>query len=157
MVNEFLVVPNGVSLAPRLTLGAQIQRFFVGLQTSIAFFGARGEDDDDYSEALWTVRIGPSVDGEVWTSGSVSLFVGGALTALILATENDDYHARGFSIDVFFGGRVYVVDQFSIGITVGSDVSAIFTEYDIPGDNLKATSVGWTLYGALCFRFVAGT
>jgi hypothetical protein len=142
---EDFFVTSGWSLAPQLIVGAQIQRFFVGLQTSISFWGTRPE----------AVRIGPELDGEVWTSRWAALYVGGAITALIYRTENEDYTANGFSIDAKFGGRVWLVPQLAIGLELGSQLDAVFTEIDREPGDAESHAIAWTLYGAFCMRFVA--
>ena len=155
IAEELLVVPNAVNLSPRLTLGAQIRRFFVGARAQITYYGAKDSEADDFAPAVWSVQLGPSADGEIWTRGPASLFIGGTFAWLLFATDNEDYHAGGFSVDLHFGGRVYVMDQLSIGLSIGSDFSSVFTRYERTGEDYKTTNFGWTLYGALCFRFVA--
>ena len=145
----------GWSMAPELALGAQIRRFFIGLQTAITFWGVRTPDADDYHNSAWAVRIGPEVDGEVWTSRWAALYVGGGIGALIYRTENEDFSASGFTVDLKFGGRVWILPQLALGLHLGTSIDAVFSELDGPAADVEQRTVAWNLYGAFSLRFVA--
>jgi len=136
------------TFVPKLTLGAQIRRFAIGLQTSMSVVAAG--DDDDFEAGYWLLRFGPHVDGEIWTSGRASLFLFGSVLVSI-AGEETDADAKGFVLDFGLGGRIYMARQFSVGIAIGSTIDVVF--YDGSGD---FRTLVWGLYGALTFRFTAG-
>ncbi len=142
---EFLLA-GGTSLTPRLSLGAQFGRIAFGLQTAINFQGV-GETGEEADSTIWNVRLGPWVDGEIWTHPRAALFLFGGITALIMRFD-EEFDASGFALDFGLGGRYYVAPQFSIGIKVGSTIDIWFFEED-------EYSLLWSIYGALAFRFVA--
>lgn len=143
------------AISPQLSLGAQINRFFVGAQVAISFLGVEADDDDDMDSTLWLVQLGPRVDYEIWTARRASLFIGGGIDLLLYRTQNDDFAANGFNVDFYFGGRVWVVEQLSVGLRLGTGVGALFYHWDRPGDDEEVSTIGWNFYGALEFRFVA--
>jgi hypothetical protein len=158
----FDIVLPGVSMAPQLAVGAQLGRLSLALTTSVSVVGQSEEDPDgdEVGSNLWTVRLGPYVDGEIWGSGRVALFLYGGIDLLIYrdtdVSDSDlDSGSNGFSIDVGLGGRVYVFPQFSIGLKLGTSFDMAFYQ---PPDGLEDNNertLSWALYGALAFRFVA--
>jgi hypothetical protein len=148
---------TGVSFAPELGVGAQLGRLSLAFTTSISMTGqAVDAGADDYRTNNWTVRLGPYVDGEIWSSGRVALFLFGGMDVLVYArtsdiSDGDDFTAPGFGIDVGLGGRIYVLPQFPIGIKLGTDFEMVLWDEG----TIENQSLSWSIYGALAFRFVA--
>lgn len=148
----------GPSIVPKLSLGAQLGRLSIMLDTSIALVGQVYElAGEDGGNNVLTVGLGPSVDGEIWSAGRVALFLYGGIDVLIYRVldvdgEGDPDGATGFAIDAGLGGRVYVFPQFQIALKVGTSLQMAFWE-DVGDQELR--SQAWSIYGALAFRFVA--
>jgi hypothetical protein len=147
---------SSFALTPELGLGAQLGRLSLALNTSISMTGDSVDSGaDEHSTSVWTVRLGPYVDGEIWSSGRIALFLFGGVDVLVFSRKSDlledDLTAPGFSIDVGLGGRIYVLPQFPIGLKVGSTFDMVLWD---EGD-VENRSMAWSIYGALAFRFVA--
>jgi hypothetical protein len=149
---EDVLIPSS-ALTPQLAVGAQINRFFVGLEVGISFSGTRVEEFDEFVGKLWIVELGPCFDVEIWSTQRAALFIGGGLGVMLYRTDDEDFAANGFNFDFSFGGRVYLVPQLSMGLKIGTGVGALF--YDWDGDEDNARTIAWSFYGALAFRFVA--
>lgn len=147
----------GVAFAPELALGAQLGRLSFALTTSISMIGSTFEAaGEEYASSFWTVRLGPYVDGEIWSSGRVALFLYGGLDALVYSfntdfPDDDDDTTAGFGFDVGLGGRIYVVPQFPIAVKFGTAFDVVFMDEG----GFDTQSMAWSIYGALAFRFVA--
>ncbi len=138
-------------LVPRLFMGAQLGRFSVGGQASMAVtnVGREGGGDTTY----WTMSIGPRFDWELWSSGMGGLILVAALPFRMTARD-DDYAAPGFGIDVGIGGRFFLGRWFAMTALIGTALNANFYDDDNNADD-DYVIVQWGLYGSLGFRFVA--
>jgi hypothetical protein len=149
-----------ISVVPQLSVGAQIRRVGLGLVTSIDLFNY---SEEDYSASLLTVRVGPRIDGEIWGSGRVALFLYGGADLLVSRDIDDDGDQAGwtgFSLDFGIGGRVYAVRQLAISLKIGTMVDMSWYDYypnDPPPDwdsGSQERMTMWSLYGALALRFI---
>lgn len=139
------------SVAPRLFIGAQLNRFSIGGRLAISMLHVAHDDGPD--PTYWMMGFGPAFDIEIWSAGAGAIILAAAVPFRIVAAE-DNYAAPGFGVDFGFGGRFFVGRWFAVTVKMGSLLDAMFWDYDDRDDPDRVT-VQWTLYGSVAVRFVA--
>jgi hypothetical protein len=141
---------------PRLLIGGQIGRFAVGAFVAMSVGDVFRDDDPDPDRpAAWAMHFGPSVDFEFWGRGPAGLYLAFAIPVYLGFPDRDESQA-GFGLDVGLGGRVFVARQLAVSVKMGSLLSFLWFDHDRGPARDEGAFVGWSLYGAIAVRFVAG-